>query len=104
MNVNRFPKHCYDMLKRLDDVERTCWATHIKQLLFSVGFGYVWIVQDIGDKTIFIAQFQQRLRDIYSQNWHFSVSSSSRCSHYQYFKTLLNTERYLNLNIPLKYK
>ena len=53
MDNHRYPKQCYNMLKRFDDAGRNTWATEIKNVLFMYGFGYVWIAQDIGDDFAF---------------------------------------------------
>ena len=104
MEDGRYPKHCYYMLKKLDDANRITWATHVKKLLFQYGFGFVWISHNIGDINSFITCFKQRLIDCHKQNWNQSVQESSRCHHYKYFKTLLNTERYLIVDLPFKYR
>jgi hypothetical protein len=92
------------MLKIIDEAGRHCWASKVKHLLYMYGFGFVWISQDVGDKKSFIQTFKQRIIDCYTQTWHNDVSESSRCHYYKYFKTQLNPERYLSLNIPKKEK
>ena len=37
----RYPKHCYTMLKQLDECRGIIWATHIKTIIFEHGFGYI---------------------------------------------------------------
>ena len=54
MEENRYPKQCYKVLRRLDDLDRTTWATHIQRLLFQYGFGYVWLSEDVGDFNIIL--------------------------------------------------
>ena len=54
------------------------------------GFGYVWLSQDIGDISMFIAQFKFRLIDCCSQKWHSDITGSTRCDTYKEFKSLLN--------------
>ena len=104
MQESRYPKQCYERLKSFDDIGRITWATKVKELLFKHGFGFVWISQTVGNMDIFIKQFRQRLIDCANQNWHDSVNSSSRCDFYKEFKSLLNTEKYLNmeLNVSLR--
>ena len=60
--------------------------------------------QDVGDVNSFISVFRQRLLDCYSQNWNESVKASSRCYHYKHFKTLLDVERYLIINMPVQHR
>lgn len=99
---HRYPKRCYLLLKRLDEAGRTTWATYVKQLLFQYGFGYVWLSQDFGNLDMFICNFKQRLCDCLTQDWKRYVNESSRCHHYKYFKSLLNPETYLTLDLPYK--
>ena len=58
MQNNRYPKNCYKMLKALDEAGRQDLV-----LLFTNGFWYVWIAQDVGDIGMFILQFKQQLTD-----------------------------------------
>lgn len=58
MSNNRYPKNCYKMLKALDEMGRDNWVSKIRVLLYSYGFGYVWVMQDVGDVRIFILQFR----------------------------------------------
>lgn len=37
MENHRYPKQCYFMLKRLDETGKITWASHIKEMLFSLG-------------------------------------------------------------------
>ena len=48
--------------------------------------------------------FKQRLIDCYTQKWYENLNCSGRCFHYNIYKTLLNVERYLLLEIPFKHK
>ena len=52
----------------------------------------------------FINIFKQRLIDCYYQNWHEAVETSPKALYYKYFKTLLNVERYLSLDLAYKYR
>ena len=104
MPANRFPRNCYLLLKSLDDAGRICWASKIRNLLFTYGFGYTWISQDVGDKNMFISSFKQRVIDCCTQKWNDDVSNSSRCHHYKHYKSLLNTEKYLSIDLTPKYK
>ena len=38
-------KKCYLILKVLDEYGQINWVTKVRQLLFSNGFGYIWIEQ-----------------------------------------------------------
>ena len=78
--------------------------THIKNILFRSGFGYVWIAQDVGDVKLFIVKFKQRLFDTLQQNWCSSVNNLSDTFYYKHYKSLLNVERYLTYEIPVYLK
>ena len=100
MQNNRYPKNCYKMLKALDEAGRQNWVSKVRNLLFTYGFVYIWIAQDVEDIGMFISQFKQRLTDCMTQRWHADISESSRCDTYKEFKSLLNVEKYLCIDIP----
>jgi hypothetical protein len=52
----------------------------------------------------FIFQFRQRLTDCMRQDWHDKVNTSSRCDFYKHFKSLLDPEKYLCIDIPFPLK
>ena len=76
------------------------YTTEVRNLLFSYGYGYVWIAQDVGDINLFILGFKQRLKDSLQQEWHNSVSNSGKGQLYTQFKSLLNVEFYLSFDLP----
>lgn len=57
-----------------------------------------------GDDLNFINIFKQRLIDRYSQNWQNDIETLPKALHYNYFKTLLNIERYLSLDLSYNYR
>lgn len=99
MPNSRYPRQCYLMLKSLTDVGKITWATHIKSLLFEFGFGYAWIANEIGNSNHFIFLFKQRIKDISVQNWRRAVSDSPKGMHYEHFKSNLNVEKYLFIDL-----
>ena len=64
LECNRYTKKCYDMLFQLDERGKHTWVTHIKCILNSYGFGYAWFSQDVGDASVFMSCFTQRVFDI----------------------------------------
>ena len=100
MPSHRYPRNCYVMLKRHDDIGRTNRATSVKQLLFKYGFGYAWIYQQVGNVDNFLYVFKQRLISCKLQNWVENVNDSTRCDTYRQFKSLLNPAKYLCINLP----
>ncbi len=100
MPNHRYPRNCYLMLKAHDDMGRVNWASNVRNLLYKYGFGFVWISQDVGDITMFLYQFKQRIIDCCKQTWHSDVDTSAKCIHYKQFKTILNVERYITCSLP----
>ena len=73
-----------------------------KELLFRFGFGYIWIVQDVGDDTLFIKTFKRRIIDCFSQKLHGDIVSSPKANYYQHYKSLLTVEQYLSIDLSYK--
>ena len=71
------------------------WASHIKQLLYSTCFGFVWDQQSVTDTKQFITLFRQRCKDIYIQTCFCEIEKSNRCRLYRNIKEVHVTEFYL---------
>ena len=104
MDQSRYPKNCYDMLKRYDNIGRTSWVSKVREFLFSYGFSIVWISQEVGNITQFVSIFKQRLKDCAFQVWHSESNDFPRCDFYKNFKSLLNVEKNLTIDILPYYK
>ena len=104
MDACRYPRQCYKMLYRLDEVGRTNWTSHVRILLCSNGFGHAWINQGVGNELYFFKIFKQRIQDCAFQNWTAKLNDSSKADTYRGFKSLLNVERYLCMDMSFKYK
>ena len=89
MNRNRFPQNCYLMLKSHTKFGRTNWASNVRDLLYRIVFGFVWLSQDVGNVAVFLQEFRQRVIDCSAQYWHDQVSTSAKCEHYKHFKQCL---------------
>ena len=100
MNRSRYPYQTYKMLYNLDECGRTTWASQIRFLLNSNGFGYAWISQEVGNINLFIQTFKQRVIDGCIQKWSTKLTNSSKADTYRGFKSLLNIERYLYTDMP----
>ena len=57
-----------------------------------------------GNINQFIRLFRQRVINSCKNDWHAAVINSDRCHHYSLFKSLLNVEKYLTLDINIKYR
>ena len=76
------------------------WLKKIKSILDNCGLSYIWH----SDLTLITPSWlkntlDQKLGDIFKQNWSGKVNASGSCANYRIFKTNLNFEKYLvNLN------
>ena len=82
------------MLFNMDERGKNCWATSVRNILFSLGFGYVWLQQGVGCDRAFISVFKQRLTDIYQQEWSASILQKDMYAKYRDFKNVFESERY----------
>ena len=86
MTGNRYPKACYDMLKRLDIIRRKNWATSVRLLLCKYGFEEVWNQQGVTNEREFLKIFRERLINSDTQEWILQVQNQSRLSTFCIFK------------------
>ena len=96
MSEDRYPKQSYLYMKRLDSVGRVTWASYVKLLLNSFGFGFAWYSQDIGDVSLFISSFKDRLIDCDKQRIFGGINQSSRLVYFKEIKSLLHVEYYVS--------
>ena len=99
MSNSRYPQQCYLMLKSLADNGKVTWTTHVKSLLFENGFGHVWMAEGVGNGRNFLDIFTRRLKDFSLQNWHSQINDSPKASHYKHFKSQLDVEKYLSIDL-----
>ena len=96
MQPSRLPLQAYKMLFALDEQGKTNWVTKLRCSLFTLGFGYVWQNQGVGNKVHFRKSLKQRLVDVYQQEWFSDINSSQRFSLYKMFKHSFVFESYLD--------
>ena len=89
---NRYTKSCYDIIKRLDDIGKITWASHVKIILFSNGFGHVWLAQEVANEDIFLSMLSTRIRDAAKQNWYSNIPNT-----YCTYKFNFGAELYLGI-------
>ena len=77
--------------------------TSVKHILFSYGFGYTWIAQEVGNKDLFLCEFELRVKDICKQQWWVNISGKPKMRNYINFKSALEPEKYLNLQLNFKF-
>lgn len=96
LDISRIPRQAYLMLKNLDERGKICWATYVKNTLFCMGFGYVWLQQGVGCERTFISLFKQRMSDVYVQEWNGSITCKDIFENYRLFKTVFECEKYFD--------
>ena len=84
------------MLCTLDENGKKNWVTAVRQTLFRLGYGFVWLNQGVATEQHFIAQLKQRFIDVYSQEWLANLRGSMRFDSYVLFKTTVKYETYLD--------
>ena len=72
-----------------------CWLFHISNLLFSSGFGEVWLNQGVGHINSFLRVFKQRLIDMDIQTLNMDIREMDRLRTYKILKASFGTESYL---------
>ena len=99
---SRFTSVCYKYMLYMSENNTPCWVTNVKQILFTTGFGDIWLQQGVKDESSFLACFLQRITDINMQTWKTNVNSMSRLSLYKLYKIHNKFEFYIT-HINTKY-
>ena len=96
MDHNSFLWQFYDETCKTDKLGTTNWVTKVKRMLFSYGYGCVWLTQYVGgDETQFLNSFRLRIDDSFGQEWYTDISENMKLETYRTFKSLLEPEIYL---------
>ena len=96
MDTARYPKACYNMLLSLDSLGRKTWISDVKYILYSYGFGDVWLNQGCGNTELFVTLFKQRIYDNATQHLHSDINNISKLNTYCQFKYSLESEKYID--------
>ena len=73
-------------------------------MLFTFGFGYVWIAQDVGNSQLLLQLFSDRLKDCYRQHWFGRIIDMSKGEYCKHVKSLLEVEKYLSVDLDFKFR
>ena len=69
---NRYIRQIYAMM--LNDMVthplKQNWASRVKDFLSRLGFFEVRESQGVGNEELFLGIFKQRVRDVFTQDWH----------------------------------
>ena len=84
MDDIRIPKQAYKMMILMDESEKKCWVTEVKNVFSKNGFYCVWLQQGVGDEKTFLRELKQRLADTFIQEWNATtgdkdILSTSQC-------------------------
>ena len=95
MPRSRIARQAYEMLENMSEKGIDTWASHIRNMLYTYGFGHVWLFRNVGSVSQFCNVFRVRLYDNFKQNWHYKLNSSTHFQCYSSFKSLFMHELYL---------
>ena len=84
----------------MDVTNTASWARSVKSLLFTHGFGDVWLNQGVGDTETFLRVFRERIFDGYRQNIRASINVSTRARFYSAVRSEHKYQPYLDIVIP----
>ena len=96
MDDIRIPKQAYKMMILMDESEKKCWVTQVKNVLSKNGFYCVWLQQRVGDENKFLCELKQRLRDNFIQEWNATIPDKDRYFPYRNVKPIFEPEKYLS--------
>ena len=67
LSDHRYVKKAYSMLFFFQSVGQENWASRVKRMLYTSGFGYVWENQHVENENEFLTSFTMRLKDQFLQ-------------------------------------
>ena len=73
MDDIRIPKQTYKMMILMDESEKKCWVTQVKDVLGKNGFYCVWLQQGVGGEKNFLCELKQRLTDNFIREWNATI-------------------------------
>ena len=72
------------------------FANKIENLLSRYGYNYVRMNQGVGNESVFMFEFRQRVKNCYLQEWTESVNKNSKLSLFKNLKIEISPELYLS--------
>ena len=98
-NGNKLSSKLNYLAKKLYEQNQhsSAWIKCIEQTLNSCGMGHVWMNPEGVNYTWLKDAIEQRLSDMYIQDWHSQVGSMRSCTSYRLFKPDFKREEYLAL-------
>lgn len=97
--VNKLSSNVYSLLLHMhnSNTVRSPWIQHVKNLLCSLGFPVVWYSQSFLNSKWLIKAVQQKLKDVFIQNWSSKVFAGSESNIYRIFKQNFEQSTYISI-------
>jgi hypothetical protein len=89
-----------DMLENVDSIN---WLHQVKCLLFELGFGDVWVNQQVVNHFRFINSVKLRLSDHCVQELDTILNNSPKCMLYRHLTDTFCLQYYLRISLPMCY-
>ena len=103
---NKYIKQVYNMM--LNDLTlqplKQNWASCVKDLLSRLGFLEVWESQGVGNIQAFLNMSKQRLRDVFTQDWHSWLRNSTSEKKRNLIFANFQYQKYLDILNIVKYR
>ena len=89
-------KSCYKLQRQWVENDTNCWALKVRDLLFHMGFGKVWLNQDVGNTAVFLKVFKTRLQNIEYQMLNSDIKEMDRLRTHKLLKSNFGCESCLH--------
>ena len=73
MDDIRSPRQAYKMMILMDESEKKCWVTQVKNVLSKNGFYCVWLQLGVADENKFLCELKHRLTSNFIQEWNATI-------------------------------
>ena len=93
--LSRLNRQAYEMLLQQFELGKQNWVYDIKKVLSVNGFGIVWLSQGVGNESVLISKFKDRLISRFKQDWHSDIEEKDKYNFYVSFKSMFHVEYYL---------
>ena len=98
--ANSLLRSCYRSLFRQIELGKINWASKVKHIMYSYGFGEHWENLEVTNHVAFIQAFTQRVQDCKLQLWSADIHGMPKLRLYSKFIMTREEELYLSLSIP----
>ena len=101
-NERKLSPMIYKLVYNLQNTNnfKSQWIDSLGNLICSLGFGGIWYSQSFKNKTWFVKACNQKLKDIFTQEWFALIEASSSSNIYQIIKTKFEQSSYISQLSP----